>query len=317
MTRYGVASAHNAHSTDNLAPVSGRVQDLHRSFARHLRAEGCSERTVTIYGQAITFYTRWLVAQGRPATVDQLDRAAIREWLADLADVNAPATVRTRYRGLFRFCGWLVDEEALDEHPMRNLSPPQPKATPVPVLSDAELTALLKACSGKTFADRRDEAMIRLLLDCGLRVSELCGLGVDGLDLDAGMGLVRGKGDKVRPVYFSARTVRAVDRYVRMRRAHRWAHLGALFLTQRGALTPDGARERMKVRGAQAGISDLHPHRFRHTFAHDFLMSGGQERDLKRLAGWSSDVMLERYGASAADARAKAAAQRMKRGDRV
>jgi hypothetical protein len=54
-----------------------------------------------------------------------------------------------------------------------------------------------------------------------------------------------------------------------------------------------------------------------HTFAHDFLMSGGQERDLKRLAGWSSDVMLERYGASAADVRAKATAQRLKRGDRV
>ncbi len=73
----------------------------------------------------------------------------------------------------------------------------------------------------------------------------------------------------------------------------------------------------MKVRGQQAGIEDLHPHRFRHTFAHDFLMNGGQERDLKRLAGWSSDVMLERYGASAVDARAKTAAQRMKRGDRV
>jgi integrase len=73
----------------------------------------------------------------------------------------------------------------------------------------------------------------------------------------------------------------------------------------------------MKVRGAMAGIADLHPHRFRHTFAHDFLMSGGQERDLKRLDSWSSDVMLERYGASAADARAKAAAKRMKRGDMV
>jgi len=58
-------------------------------------------------------------------------------------------------------------------------------------------------------------------------------------------------------------------------------------------------------------------HQFRHTFAHDFLMAGGQERDLKRLAGWSSDVMLERYDASAADARAKAAAQRLNRGDRV
>lgn len=55
-------------------------------------------------------------------------------------------------------------------------------------------------------------------------------------------------------------------------------------------------------------LERVYPHRFRHTFAHDFLMSGGQERDLKGLAGWSSDVMLERYGASAADARAKAAA---------
>jgi integrase len=102
-----------------------------------------------------------------------------------------------------------------------------------------------------------------------------------------------------------------------MRSHHRWAHLDALFLTQRGPLSADGARDRVKLRGQLAGIEDLHPHRFRHTFAHDFLMSGGQERDLKRLAGWSSDVMLERYGASAADARAKAAAQRLKRGDRV
>lgn len=82
-------------------------------------------------------------------------------------------------------------------------------------------------------------------------------------------------------------------------------------------MSPDGVRERMQVRGAMAGIEDLHPHRFRHTFAHDFLMAGGQERDLKRLAGWSSDIMLERYGASVADEQAKSAAHRMKRGDRV
>jgi hypothetical protein len=71
------------------------------------------------------------------------------------------------------------------------------------------------------------------------------------------------------------------------------------------------------MRGVMAGIVDLHRHKFRHTWAHDFPINGGQERNLKRLAGWSSDVMLERYGASAADARAKAAAQRLKRGDRV
>jgi len=297
-----------------------RLEDLHKSFARHLRAEGKSDRTVEIYGQSIRFFSAWLLAQGRTATLEEFTRPAIREWLAELADRLEPGTVKTRYRGLFRFAGWLVDEGELDENPMKTLSPPEPKAKPVPVLSDRELEALLKACAGKDFRDRRDEAIIRILLDCGVRVSELCGLqtpAAGGLDLDQGMALVKGKGSKIRPIYFGARTARALDRYLRLRGKERWEHLDALFITQRGAMTPDGVRDRLGLRGHQAGIVDLHPHRFRHTWAHDFLMSGGQERDLKRLAGWSSDVMLERYGASAADARAKAAAQRMKRGDRV
>jgi site-specific recombinase XerD len=297
--------------------VTAHLQDLQRSFLRHLRAEGRSPNTLRLYGQAVTFFSRWLESEGREATIDELNRAAIREWLAVLRDTHEPGTVKIRYRGLFRFCSWLVDEDELDSNPMKTLESPALKMKPVPVISDGELVALLKACSGKEFNDRRDEALIRFLLDCGVRISEACSLPLDQLDLDQGLAIVLGKGSKVRPVYFGARTARALDRYVRIRSSHRWAHLNALFLTQRGALSPDGARERVKIRGAMAGIEDLHPHRFRHTFAHDFLINGGQERDLKRLAGWSSDIMLERYGASAADARAKAAAQRLKRGDRV
>jgi site-specific recombinase XerD len=131
--------------------MTARLADLHRSFARHLRAEGKSDRTITIYGQAIVFFSKWLEEQGRPADLDELNRPAIREWLAQLAEVNEPSTVKTRYRGLFRFCGWLVDEEELDENPMKTLSPPQPSSKPVPVLSDEELTALMKACAGKDF----------------------------------------------------------------------------------------------------------------------------------------------------------------------
>jgi site-specific recombinase XerD len=137
-----------------------------------------------LYGMSIDFFSRWLVAQGRETTVDELNRVAIREWLATLADTHAPGTVRTRYRGLFRFCGWLIAEDEIDDNPMRTLSPPAPRAQPVPGLSDDELAALLKVCQGKTLADRRDEAMVRLLLDCGPRVSELCGLTIEGLDLD-------------------------------------------------------------------------------------------------------------------------------------
>lgn len=308
--------------------MSSRLADLSKSFSRHLRAEGRADRTVTIYGQAIRFYADWLTAQGRPATVEELTRAGIREWLAQLTDAGMqPSTVKTRYRGLFRFCRWLVEEDELEANPMAGLSPPEPKATPVPVFDDTELTALLKAVSGKTFEDRRDEAILRVLLDTGLRVSELVGLTVPirdergrlvgGVDLDDAAALVHGKGGKARLVYFSSRTVRALDRYLRVRSRHRHAHLDALLLGQRGAMSADGVRERLYRIGEVAGVADVHPHRFRHTWAHDYLMSGGQERDLKRLAGWSSDVMLERYGASAADARARAAVQRLKRGDRV
>lgn len=297
--------------------MTASLRDLGKSFARHLRAEGKSPGTLRLYGQSVEFFSRWLEDNGYQATVNELTKRRITDWLADLGAKNEASTVKTRYRGMFRFCAWALAEDEISEHPMANLSPPQPKNKPVPIISDAELDALVRSCAGKTFNNRRDEAMIRLLLDCGIRVAELCALKVDDINLDHEVGYVTGKGNKTRPVYPGPRTIKALDNYLRMRRTHRFASTDALFLTQRGALSTDGARDLIKARGKLAGIEDLHPHRFRHTWAHDFLMNGGQERDLKRLAGWTSDVMLERYGASAADARAKQAAQRMKRGDRV
>jgi site-specific recombinase XerD len=175
------------------------LQDLQRSFLRHLRAEGRSPATLRLYGQAVTFFARCLESTGRTATLDELTRSAIREWLATLSDDHEPGTVNVHYRGLHRFCWWLVDEDELDSNPMSTLSPPELRMKPVPVLSDAELAALLKACAGKEFNDRRDEALIRLLLDCGVRISEACGLHVDQLDLDQGLAIVTGKGSKVRP----------------------------------------------------------------------------------------------------------------------
>lgn len=276
-------------------------------------------RTVKLYGMSPRMFGEWLTTQDLPTTLEELTRANIRGWLEHLVTAGREATtVKTRFAGMRRFCGWLVAEGELDTHPMAGLTPPEPRAKPVPVLDDDELAALIKTCKGRSFEDRRDEAILRVLIDAGVRVSELCGLKVADVDLDRETALVTGKGGKVRAVYFGARTVKALDRYLRDRRRHRWSHLDNLFLTQRGGMSPDGVRERMRVRATQAGLKDrLHPHRFRHTFAHDFLINGGQERDLKRLAGWSSDIMLERYGASAADVRAREASRRLRRGDRV
>jgi site-specific recombinase XerD len=108
-------------------------------------------------------------ASGSPpatATLDELTRTAITTWLADLVEAGrAPGTIRTRWKGLNRFCGWLVAEGVLDEHPMAGLAVPKVPERPVPLLSDDELAALIRACAGRRWYDRRDEAVIRFLLD--------------------------------------------------------------------------------------------------------------------------------------------------------
>ena len=284
---------------------------------RDLRAEGRSERTAVVYGQSIRFFSAWLVAHGRTAALDELERAAIRAWLAELADTYEPGTVRTRYKGLRRFCRWLHLEGEIEIDPMANMEIPKVVDKPVPIITDEDLVKIIKACAGRGFEGRRDEAVIRFLLDTGCRVSELCGITLDDLDLDRETALVLGKGNKRRSVYFGAKTARSVDRYLRERRTHKQAHSAALFLSQRGPFSADGVRDLLRRLGTLAGVDGLHPHRFRHTFAHDFLLAGGQGPDLKRLAGWSSDVMLERYGSSGADVRAREAVKRMRRGDRV
>lgn len=296
------------------------LEALRASFNRSLRVEGKANRTIVLYGQSITYYSDWLRQLGRPTDLSSLDHDTVLRWLDHLRGRGlAGGTIHTRWRGLRRFTNWLLAEDIIDTDPLAGILINKPEPPPVPILTDDELAALVAACRGKRFVDRRDEAVIRLLLDCGLRVSEATGIDLEHLALDGESVSVTGKGSRVRTAYFGARTGQALDRYLRERAKHRHASSAALFLGERGRFTPDGVRERLKVRAEMAGLdpTKIHPHRFRHTNAHDFLLAGGQERDLKRLMGWRSDTMLERYGASAADHRAREAARRLKRGDRV
>jgi site-specific recombinase XerD len=160
------------------------------------------------------------------------------------------------------------------------MRPPHVPDEPPAVLRDEELRRLLATCErGASFEDRRDAAVIRVFIDTGARRAEVAGLRLvpadeasNDVDLDQGILRVLGKGRRERVVAVGAKTVRALDRYVRMRQRSNHADLPWLWVGRKGRLTDSGIAQVIRERGRQAGFGDgLHPHQLRHTFAHSWL----------------------------------------------
>jgi site-specific recombinase XerD len=249
----------------------------------------------------------------------KVGKKEIEEYIGDLLDRRSASTAATRYRGLQQLHRWALNEDLIDHSPMTGMRPPAIPEAPVPVVSETDLRALLRASEGKGLAERRDTALWRLMLEPGgMRLGEVASLTLESVDLDNDQVIVHGKGRRVRSIPFGARTGTALTRYLRVRREHKHANSPALWLGRYGPMTDSGITQALRRRCAQAGITQLHPHQLRHTSADRWLAeSGGDETSAMRLFGWRSREMLQRYAASNADARAAAAARRLSLGDRL
>ncbi|MDN4520315.1 tyrosine-type recombinase/integrase [Mycolicibacterium austroafricanum] len=316
LDRSKITHKHNALCQNNSVPQSlPDLAELLPSWELALKAERKSPQTVDSYTRGVTLFLRWCA---QTDTSPEMTRTKVQAFISALLDGGAePATARSRHMALRRYAAWLADEGEIETNPLIGVKPPKLDTKVTAALTDDQLKKLIGACKGKELIDRRDEAIVRLMCETGLRAGEVLGMNTDDVDLGRGIATVRrGKGGKGRIVPFGPQTASAIDRYVRARRTHRLADTGALWLGGGGQqFGYHGLNVALKRRAQAAGIAKFHLHLMRHTAATRWLRAGGSEQGLMSVAGWSTRSMLDRYtGASAAE-RAAAEARGLNLGD--
>lgn len=291
------------------------LEELLTSWLLALRAERKSPHTLKTYSGGVRAYLAWCADRDLPV---DLTRKQVGAWVADQLDGGSEATTaRSRLTGVRRFSAWLAEEGEIEADDLLTIRPPKLDDKVIHPLSEDDIRALVAACKGPEFRDKRDDACFRLMLETGLRAGEVVHLHTGDIDLVAGIATVRrGKGFKGRTVAFGAVTARSIDKYLRARRLHPRADRPELWLGERGQLFGYSALwKQLQYRAKLAGIGPVNPHRLRHTFASRWLHAGGSEGGLMSQAGWARRDMLDRYSRSTAATRAAEEARKLGLGD--
>jgi len=284
-------------------PFSAALDGFRLSVdARHL-----SVHTVSDYWQTYKKFAAFLA--GDPP-FSEISRTRILEFFASQSSLSNK-TLLNYHSNLSALWAWAVAEHLAAENLLHLIPPPKPEKTEVVPLTEHEVKALLGAVDrsrkygrpGKRTADHalpealRNRAIILTLLDTGLRASELCNLLIYDAELrspDKRISIRQGKGRKDRHIPISPRTAQAVWKYLSTRRDARLDD--PLFATDsNNPIERNNLGNMLAAAGARAGVQNVHPHRFRHTFAITFLRNGGDIYTLQAILGHETLDMCRRY----------------------
>jgi site-specific recombinase XerD len=302
--------------------------DLLASWRLALDQGDKSPHTIRSYTDTVKGAAAWLAAAGLPTDVEQVEPEHLGAFLAARKDATSAGNAAKEYRNLSVFFRWCVTEgERSAPSPMDRVGKIKVSKQAHAIFTDEELVKLLKVCSGSDFESRRDLAIIRVLIDNGVRVSGLAGIRYTPGDEDTHDVFlsrhalrVRLTGGRMFLAPIGKKAAAAVDRYIRMRARHPHHDSPYLWLpvdsrsTRTGdhRLTATGIGQMIERRGEQAGVV-AHPHKFRRTMASTWE---GDSLQLMRIGGWESPEMVRLYGEARENERAREAHARLSPGDR-
>lgn len=268
-------------------PARRPLVDAARAFLADGSARNLSDRTLEQYEWSLRSFIGFL---GEGPVLAELDADRARAWVESLKGSRRPTSLRTALRPLKVFTGWAVREGYLRADPIITVALPR---APRPLIEPLHPNQVAVLMAGGPPVLR---AAIAVLVDTGLRASELCGLAVS--DVRQGYLFVRGKGGYERLAPFGSACAEELRRYVVRTRGEPHHDEDPLFLLPSGAaLSSHRLGELMRRAGHAAGIRGVRvsPHTLRHTFAIEFLRNGGGELALQKALGHKSLDMVRLY----------------------
>ncbi len=266
-------------------------------FMLSLGARNLSPNTIEDYTRTLRKFTAFL---GDDPNVASITSQQVETFLMSLTGLSNKSRLN-HFIGLSSFWTWLTKEELAPVHVLRKLTPPKAEPKEIIPFTETEVKALLSALNKSRTYTRggrvidhalqsfeRNRAILLLMLDTGIRASELCNLRIEDLDnRNHRIFVKQGKGMKERLLPFSPRTGQMIWRYLATRKDSR--PQDPLFASKLDrSLERTKLAEMFRVIGSRAGVPNTHPHRFRHTFAIQYLRNGGNAYTLQSMLGHST-----------------------------
>lgn len=292
------------------------VETLAESWELALVGKRKSPKTIRLYLASVRKVTAWCRENDLPAL--EFSTRTMDTWVASMVTKGElqPASIAKYHLGVRMYAAWLHGEEEIDSNPIAHHKGPRVDELIVAPLEDDEIAALLAACEGRGFTERRDKAIVRMMLVSTARCEDLLSMRMSTTFIRKGFATLTGKGSKQRLVPFDPTTAAALDSYIRARRTHPLASTDRFWLgTQGRGFAYQALYEALRRRARTAGIERFHPHLTRHTAATKWLDRGGSESGLMAVAGWEDPASLRRYTKYTENRRAVEEAHRIGHGD--